>query len=100
MQHSFPEKYVEQKIADIRREVEHNKRVREAKNANISIQGWVVNKMHDMSVELGFNDCRKEIMGRVNIVVDRVPLMKRALHRIGCGTLFGKMNNADRFHFL
>ena len=50
MQHSFPEKYVEQKIADIRREVEHNKRVREAKNANISIQGWVVNKMRDMSV--------------------------------------------------
>ena len=50
MQHSFPEKFIEQKLADTRREIEHNQLVRESKGGNSSLQAWMVNKMHDLSV--------------------------------------------------
>jgi hypothetical protein len=50
MQHPFPEKFVEQKLADTRREVEHNLLVREAKIAHAPIQVWAINRMHDLSV--------------------------------------------------
>lgn len=50
MQHPFPEKFIEQKNADTRREVEHIRLIREAKIFNASLQGWVAHKMHDLSV--------------------------------------------------
>ena len=51
MQHQFPELFVAHKQADLQREIEHNILVREAKNANKHIkQGWVANRMHDLSV--------------------------------------------------
>jgi len=52
MQHPFPEKFIEQKVADTRKEVQHIRLVREAKSANTSapLQGWVANRMHDLSV--------------------------------------------------
>jgi len=50
MQHPFPEIFVEQKIADTRREVEHNILVQKTKNTNTPLQAWTVNKMHDLSV--------------------------------------------------
>ena len=51
MQHPFPEIFIAQKHADTQREVKHNRLVIEAKNTNRHIQqGWVTNKMHDLSV--------------------------------------------------
>jgi hypothetical protein len=50
MQHPFPEIFVAQKQADTQREIEHSKLVREAKYAISPLQGWAVNKMHDLSV--------------------------------------------------
>ena len=50
MQHPLPEIFIVQKQADTRREIEHNKLVSEAKNANKHTQGWVANRMHDLSV--------------------------------------------------
>ena len=50
MQHPFPEIFIAQKHTDTQREVEHNRLVIEAKNTNKQIQGWVANKMHDLSV--------------------------------------------------
>lgn len=46
----FPELFVAQKQADLQREIEHNNLVREAKSANAPYQGWIDNKMHDLSV--------------------------------------------------
>lgn len=50
MQHPFPELFVKQKLADTQREVEQEKLAREAKGTNTPLQGWVANKMHDLSV--------------------------------------------------
>jgi len=52
MQHPFPEKFIEQKVADTRKEVQHIRLVREAKSANTNapLQGWIANRMHDLSV--------------------------------------------------
>jgi hypothetical protein len=50
MQHPFPEKFIEQKFADARREVKQNQLVREAKGNTPSLQTWAANKMHDLSV--------------------------------------------------
>jgi hypothetical protein len=50
MQHPYPELYVKQKQADLQREIEHINLLREAKRANTPFQGWVANKMHDLSV--------------------------------------------------
>lgn len=50
MQHPFPEKFIEQKLADTRREIEHIRLVHEAKKTNAPLQGWAANKMHDLSV--------------------------------------------------
>ena len=50
MQHPFPEKFIAQKLADTQREIEHNKLVREAKKSSAPLQGWIANKMHDLSV--------------------------------------------------
>jgi hypothetical protein len=50
MQHPFPEIFVAQKQADTQREIEHSNLVRETKNANSPLQGWVANQMHDLSV--------------------------------------------------
>lgn len=50
MQHPFPEKYIEQKLTDTRREIERIRLVRETKRTNTPLQVWAVNKMHDLSV--------------------------------------------------
>ena len=50
MQHPLPEVFIAQKQAELQREIEHSNLVREANNANIPIQGWVVTRMHDLSV--------------------------------------------------
>jgi hypothetical protein len=51
MQHQFPELFVAHKQADLQREIEQNNLANEAINANKHIQqGWVANKMHDLSV--------------------------------------------------
>ena len=50
MQHPFPEKFIAQKLADTQREIGHNKLVREAKKSSSPLQGWIANKMHDLSV--------------------------------------------------
>jgi hypothetical protein len=50
MRHPFPEVFMAQKQADVQREIEHNNLVREAKNANPPLQGWVATRMHDLSV--------------------------------------------------
>ena len=50
MQHPYPEKFIEQKLADTQRELEHNKLVREAKRTNAPLSGWAANRMHDLSV--------------------------------------------------
>jgi hypothetical protein len=51
MQHPLPELFVAQKQADLQREIAHIKLISEAKNTNRHIQqGWVANKMHDLSV--------------------------------------------------
>jgi hypothetical protein len=50
MQHPLPEVFIAQKQADLQREIEHSNLVRQANNANSPIQGWVANKMHDLSI--------------------------------------------------
>lgn len=50
MQHPFPEIFVEQKIAETRREVERNILVQKTKTTNAPLQTWAINKMHDLSV--------------------------------------------------
>jgi hypothetical protein len=50
MHHPFPEKFIEQKLADTRREIEKDQLVHEAKSGNTPLQTWAVNKMHDLSV--------------------------------------------------
>ena len=51
MQHPLPELFVVQKQADAQREIEHSKLISDAKNANKHVQqGWVANKMHDLSL--------------------------------------------------
>ena len=50
MQHPLPEIFVAQKRADIQREIEHSKLIREAKQANAPLPGWAADKMHDLSV--------------------------------------------------
>jgi hypothetical protein len=50
MQHPFPEKFVEQKLADTQRELAHSKLVRQAKKTNAPLPDWAANKMHDLSV--------------------------------------------------
>jgi hypothetical protein len=50
MQHPFPEKFIEQKFADTRREVEHIQLIREAKKGYAPLAGWTTSKMHDLSV--------------------------------------------------
>lgn len=50
MQHPFPEKFIEQKMADTQREIEHIRLMRETKGKNTPLQGWFANRMHDLSV--------------------------------------------------
>ena len=49
-----------------------------------------------MCVELEFDKRIQEVMGGVNVVVDGVVLVAVALHRVGGGTLLGKVNDGIR----
>jgi hypothetical protein len=50
MQHPFPEKFIEQKLADTQREIEHIRLMRDAKGKNSPLQGWIANRMHNLSI--------------------------------------------------
>ena len=50
MQHPFSEILVTHKQADIEREIDQIKLIREAEQANAPFPGWAANKMHDLSV--------------------------------------------------
>ena len=50
MQHPFPEKFIEQKLADTQREIENIRLVHEVKGKNAPLQGWIANRMHDLSI--------------------------------------------------
>jgi Ni,Fe-hydrogenase I cytochrome b subunit len=50
MQHPIPELFMAQKQADIQRELEHDKLVREAKSTKNPIQGWIVEELHLLSL--------------------------------------------------
>jgi hypothetical protein len=50
MQHPIPELYIAQKQADLKREIRHNKLVREVKSASAPGQGFIANKLHALSI--------------------------------------------------
>jgi len=52
--------------------------------------------MHEVGVEAEFDQRVQKIVRGVDVVVDRVVLVAVALHRIGRGTLFGKMHDGVR----
>ena len=47
-----------------------------------------------MHVQPAFDDGGQQVVGRIDVVVDRVQLVPRRLHRIGGGALFGEMDHA------
>ena len=50
MQHQLPDFLVAQKQADVHREVEHDKLVREAEHARAYRQGFIANELHALSI--------------------------------------------------
>jgi len=50
MYHSYPELYVEQKQADVQREIEHDRLVREAQKAIAHRQGFIANELHALGI--------------------------------------------------
>lgn len=46
-----------------------------------------------MNIEAAFNNCTKQIVRSVHIVVDRVALCSAGFHRIGGGPLFGEVHH-------
>jgi len=50
MQHQLPDFLVVQKQADVHREVEHDKLVREAEQAGAHRQGFIANELHALSI--------------------------------------------------
>ncbi len=46
-----------------------------------------------MGIEFEFDQCVQEIVGRVDVVVDRVVLVPVALHRIGGGPLLSEVDD-------
>jgi len=50
MYHSYPELYVAQKQADVQREIEHDRLVREAEKARSDRQGFIANELHALGI--------------------------------------------------
>ncbi len=50
MNHALPELYIAQKQADVQREIEHNKLVREAKSVHAHRQDLIANKLHALGI--------------------------------------------------
>ena len=50
MQHQFSELLVAKKQADVQREIEHDKLVREAEQAGAHRQSFIANKLHALSI--------------------------------------------------
>src|SRR5581483_5729092 len=53
-------------------------------------------EMDDVSVETGLDYGGEKIVGGVDVVVDRVALMPRALHRVRGGALLGEVHDRLR----
>ena len=52
--------------------------------------------MHDVRVDPGLDDRGEQVVGRVDVVVDGVTLVPRALHRVRRGPLLGEVDDGVR----
>ncbi len=50
-------------------------------------------QVHDVRVELGLDQRGQQVVGRVDVVEDRVALVPRALHRVRRGALLGEVDD-------
>mmetsp|Transcript_59639 Transcript_59639/g.146209 ORF Transcript_59639/g.146209 Transcript_59639/m.146209 type:complete len:335 (-) Transcript_59639:170-1174(-) len=53
-------------------------------------------EMDDVCIDVSIDDGTAQVVGPTYVVVDRVPLALRILHRIRCGTLFGEVDDRIR----
>ena len=66
-EHPYPELFVAQKKADIDREIDQNKLVREAKKAKFPRQIWVANKMR--SGEFRLPNRSRKILENFGVII-------------------------------
>jgi len=49
--------------------------------------------MHDVRIDLCINECAQQVVRRADVVVDRVALQARGLHRVRRGPLLGEVDD-------